>query len=327
VIKTIRQMHGVEVRLADNPTHTQLRKLMNGPEDPEDAGRDVQDRVRFKPDIVHFIAHGEPDRLALIRPAEDIQKDKDDDKPLREAAWCDAQEILDLFANHTPHLVFLQACDTAREVEEKKFSSLARELVYKKIPSVIAMQYSIEVEDAGLFACTFYEEIRQGSHIDEAVRVGREVFGQKQDDRKVFADRRFATPVVYFRQKGAQPLFDRLKQRQSANRPLPNESAKEVPSAGTAVQHRTCPRCDSKAGNVCCTRCLLGFVCDCGNEYVDPLGTYCGNCPRKIEQPPWPTPATAPPTKFDPTGRRSNVPFPQDRESGETISTTAFETS
>jgi CHAT domain len=85
--------------------------------------------VRIKPDIVHFIAHGEPDRLALIRPAGDIQKDKDDDKPLKEAAWCDAQEILDLFANHTPRLVFLQACDSAREVKEKRFASLARKLV------------------------------------------------------------------------------------------------------------------------------------------------------------------------------------------------------
>jgi hypothetical protein len=171
------------------------------------------------------------------------------------------------------------------------------------------MQYSIEVEDAGRFARTFYEEIRQGSYIDEAVRVGREVFGQKQDDRKVFADRRFATPVVYFQQKGAQPLIDAQKQRQSASRPLPNASAKKAPSAEIAVQPRTCPRCGSKAGNFCCTRCSLRFVCDCGNDYVDPLGTYCGNCDRKVDQPPWPTPATVTATEnvFDHTGGRSNV--------------------
>jgi hypothetical protein len=207
-IKSLETLEQIEVRAEENPTHLQLYELMNGKDELDDAGRPPRDRVRFKPDIVHFIGHGKPGSLALIRNEGDIQADENDGKDRIEADWCDSEQVLALFANHTPRLVFLHACESASADSIKGFSDLARDLVYAKVPIVVAMQYIIKNKDAALFAKKFYEEIRNGSLIDEAVRAGREALGQAQDKKKSWADRRFGTPVIYFQTKSEQALIE-----------------------------------------------------------------------------------------------------------------------
>jgi hypothetical protein len=68
-------------------------------------------------------------------------------------------------------------------------------LVRSDIPAVVAMQYNISVDDAGLFAKTFYEELGQGCDVAEAVRAGREALGTLF--HPFYHHPRFGTPVVY----------------------------------------------------------------------------------------------------------------------------------
>lgn len=74
-------------------------------------------------------------------------------------------------------------------------NSCALELVRSDIPAVVAMQYNISVDDAGLFAKTFYEELGQGRDVAEAVRAGREALGTLV--HPFYQHPRFGTPVVY----------------------------------------------------------------------------------------------------------------------------------
>ncbi len=216
VISEITKLKHIEVRLEENPTYNKLYALMNGNDDPADAGKSPEKRTRFKPDILHFIGHGEPGKVALIRNEDDIQRDLDDSRRYRDADWRDAQQVLSLFANHPLRLVFLHACDGAKPDLSKASMDLARELVYAKVPVVVAMQYTIKNKDAALFARTFYEEIRNGSPIDEAVRAGREALGAV-GGKKAWSDRSFGTPVVYMQSESEKALIE--VDRESLRRP------------------------------------------------------------------------------------------------------------
>jgi hypothetical protein len=210
VIKDIEELENlkhIEVRVEKNPTHDQLYSLMNGADVPADAAKKPGERVRFKPDIFHFIGHGEPGKLALIRNEEDVQADFDEGKRRREADWRNSKDVLSLFANHMPRLVFLHACDLAKPESVDGLKDLARDLVYANVPVVIAMQYTIRNKDAALFARTFYAEIRKGSQIDEAVRAGREALGAI-GGKKPWSDRNFGTPVVYFQDRSQEALME-----------------------------------------------------------------------------------------------------------------------
>jgi hypothetical protein len=153
------------------------------------------------------------------------------------------------------------------------------------------MQYNITNKDAGLFAKTFYEEIRKGSPVDEAVRAGREVLGQNQDKTKSFGDRRFGTPVVYFQEQSREPIIDVRRSKpphQSAGRPTSVVATEEI---------RICPRCRGKAKD-CCGDCGLRFRCayknekgeECREEFLNPLTQkFCVKCQTAISQIPYKT--------------------------------------
>lgn len=201
----------IEVRFEENPPHSRLYELMNSPDDPHDADRPPNERRTFLPDIIHFIGHGEPGRLALFREPEAIRADEDDPRQgeARQAEWCEAKTITALFANHTPRLVFLHACEGSKPSSLGGFSDLARQLVHAKVPVVVAMQYEITNVDAALFARTFYDQLRNGSPIDEAVRTGREKLGARLGRGGCWNDRSFGTPVVYIQRDGEKELVSR----------------------------------------------------------------------------------------------------------------------
>src|SRR2546427_11494145 len=75
-IKSLDSFDHIEVRVEDNPTHNSLCELLNGIEAPEDAAKEPAKRKRFMPDIFHFIGHGEPGKLALIRNEADINAEE-----------------------------------------------------------------------------------------------------------------------------------------------------------------------------------------------------------------------------------------------------------
>lgn len=181
-----------------------------------------QEIKTFEPHIMHFIGHGEEGRLALFKEAEEIEAAKTENKrrrdmgenllPIKEADWLDRGSVRNLFSDYQPRLVFLNACKgaTADVLSRglRSFRSTALELVYANISAVIAMQYDISNDDAMRFAGEFYDQIRKGKHIDEAVVTARHVLGTNpprsprvRDDLaeefQVWNNRSFGTPVIY----------------------------------------------------------------------------------------------------------------------------------
>ena len=207
-IEALESPKHIEVRTEKNPTHPKLCELMKRDEVRSDAGKEPKERARFQPDIIHFIGHGEPRNLFLMRTKKDIEEEEDESGRRAETFFrCDSETVLELFKEHTPRLVFLHACDSAKTVAG--FSDLARDLVYAKVPVVVAMQYTIKNRDAALFAKRFYEEIRKGGRIDEAVQAGRAILGLREGTKKPWSDRRFGTPVVYLQADSDEALIKR----------------------------------------------------------------------------------------------------------------------
>jgi hypothetical protein len=176
----LNDLRSVEVKKFDNQTFEQLRKLIH-----ED----------FCPRVVHFIGHGKEGKLALVKSPEDHDYDRtlaDEDRKVQ-ARWIDMDDMRKLFADRGLRLIFLHACKGATATTLDGFKSTAGYLADLRIPAVVAMQYNIFNEDAGIFARTFYEEIGKGKDIDEAVEAGR----VKLNDQMPAWYPRFGTPVVY----------------------------------------------------------------------------------------------------------------------------------
>jgi len=308
-IRELATLGKIEVRVEDNPTHAKLRELMNGRDIPGDDEKPPEERERFRPDIFHFIGHGEPNKLALIRDEKSIKAIEDETGVREEAAWCETGEVLRLFSNHTPRLVFLHACDTAKPKSVESLSDLARDLVYAKIPVVIAMQYTIKNKDAALFAKTFYQEIRNNSEIDEAVRAGREALGQQEGNRESWSDRRFGTPVVYL-QKNSQRAIVNFPKRPGQNSQYDSNVNVDCPNPKcpqkVELNWTICPVCRHEI--MMCPNCLKRNGarilidrekgCNCGYS-PEPLvvgaASTVGAASAKPEQPS-PTPPDTQPT-------------------------------
>lgn len=158
------------------------------------AKRLWQELNEFTPHIFHFIGHGEAGKLAFVMDPKDPKYTEKEDL---QRQWVDSEGLEQLFdnCNPKPRLVFLHACKGAASDSLDAFNSCALELVRSDIPAVVAMQYNISVDDAGLFAKTFYEELGQGRDVDEAVRSGREALGTLV--HPFYQHPRFGTPVVY----------------------------------------------------------------------------------------------------------------------------------
>ncbi len=143
----------------------------------------------FQPHVLHFIGHGEYDkqggRLAFVQ--EEDQKS---------VAWIGDLDLADCFQDFQPRLIFLHACEGATSESYEGFSGLALQLVYSKVPAVVAMQYPIENKVAIKFAKKFYQCLGEGKPIDVAVQEGRQELGMYLDEQN-FSSRAFGSPVVY----------------------------------------------------------------------------------------------------------------------------------
>jgi hypothetical protein len=128
-------------------------------------------------------------------------KDYDEKQGAYPARWLPSDQFQTLFNEHRPRLVFLHACKGAYSDSQRAFQSVARQLVSAEIPAVVAMQYDISVQAASIFAQKFYEQLAQGSDIDEAVRAGRIELGNQIPP--YWGHPCFGTPVVYLQTDGA----------------------------------------------------------------------------------------------------------------------------
>lgn len=89
-------------------------------------------------------------------------------------------------------LVVLSACQSAMTIEgDSLFNGTAQNLIGQRIPSVVAMQYSVSVASATEFAKQFYRSLGQRNSLGIAVSQAREAMGIQGNQ--------WYRPVLYLR--------------------------------------------------------------------------------------------------------------------------------
>lgn len=146
---------------------------------------------KVNPHILHFIGHG---RYNSDQKRGEIALLKADRE---QAEWVTDTTFAEFFDNVKPHLVLLHACEGAQIDFSNKFAGLAPQLIHKRIPAVVAMQYEVTNETAIRFSKTFYKLLAEGEPIDGAVQEGRRQITILDPD--AYNNRDFGTPVLYMR--------------------------------------------------------------------------------------------------------------------------------
>jgi hypothetical protein len=231
------------------------------------------------PHVIHFLGHGrrkeKRGQLALT---------DEDGTP----AWINDQDFASLVtANNNLRLVFLQACESALPSQYMTGASgVAAQIASRRIPAVVAMQYSVQAAAADVFADAFYAALvgEKPVPVDVAVHRARRQMSLAASDETRSS---LPLPVVY--------LFDYNRLMGSGEDLSDGSRESGGPAPPAVIQAATfpCPRCDTAVANTAtrCGECALAFVCyKCGQRW-EPLKTYCTQCPADqvtyVRQPPW----------------------------------------
>jgi len=138
--------------------------------------------------LFHFIGHGgfDADR------GEGLVAFADAHGRARRVPASALAELLSI-ALPMPRLVVLNSCETAAGLASDVFSSTGAALV-RRVPAVVAMQFSITDDAATAFSGAFYQALAHNRGVDEAVRAGRiALTGWHTDTLE------WVTPVLYMR--------------------------------------------------------------------------------------------------------------------------------
>jgi hypothetical protein len=219
----------VVVEDMDNPTYDELRERYG----------------QLRPQLLHLVAHGDEGGVLMQRPPDEIAQaeslrrshmlaGEDDPGPVPQSKTVSADDLIAMFAEHPPELVFLQACRGDAKSREGVFST-AQRLVHGEVAAVVAMQYAIVDQDAQQFADHFYRTISDGRSIGEAVTAGRCALGERKGRKVHWDDPAFGTPVLYLQRDSDNPLV--LKPQVEHERP-PAIARQVVPE-----EPHKCPRC------------------------------------------------------------------------------------
>ena len=133
---------------------------------------DIEGAVqRFRPDIVHFIAHG---RISEGQPVLDLKAGEHDEGD-RHAASAEQLASVLLRDSALPPIVVLSACSTATadRVVGAHATSLAARLVRAGVPLVVAMSGRVADSACRLFTRHFGDVLVDGRPIAEAMACGR----------------------------------------------------------------------------------------------------------------------------------------------------------
>jgi tetratricopeptide (TPR) repeat protein len=122
--------------------------------------------------VVHFDGHGVYDRkhglgaLCFENPA-------DEDKVAgRRSELVTADKIAEVIRGHRVPLFFLEACQSAKAVNQPS-ASVAGRLLESGVASVAAMSHSVLVETARRFVSEFYRELMIGKRVGQAMLAGQ----------------------------------------------------------------------------------------------------------------------------------------------------------
>lgn len=119
-----------------------------------DAESLVRRACAHMPNIVHFFCHGVVD----VRPLLELENRADRrGKRERGGISLDLELLKPLVTVESLWLVVLNCCQGAKRAPQ--LHSLARDLVARGIPAVVAMRESVDVNDANVFAQHFYQDV------------------------------------------------------------------------------------------------------------------------------------------------------------------------
>jgi hypothetical protein len=152
--------------------------------------------VTFRPEIVHFISHGDFDQdgrgYIILR--------SDDDRPER---WSAQKLLMNLEAGRSlPPIVVLSACNTAGDmiVGPQRTAPLAAELVHGGIPVVVAMAGKISDRASRVFTRYFGRALAEGESLVEATAHARKIAFAEAG----LASQDWALPAIFF-SEGVEP--------------------------------------------------------------------------------------------------------------------------
>jgi CHAT domain-containing protein/predicted RNA-binding Zn-ribbon protein involved in translation (DUF1610 family) len=216
---------------------------------------------QFRPHVLHFIGHGQNGKLALVQ-----------EKSKELADWIEDATLADCFAEYQPHLVFLHACEGAVSGSYELFKGLALKLMEARIPTVVAMQFEVEVDEASRFAMRFYDELSLGRSIDEAVQLGRTELGTGKNEagQQNYSTRSFGCPVVYIQNCTEEIVL--VHAQEQAGQPGQQPQTQAQTPAGASDE---CPVC----GWSLSARAKFCRNPDCGVELMQ-----CKNCGNLMEK-------------------------------------------
>ncbi len=139
----------------------------------------IQDALKEGYHIVHFVGHGLYDRE--IEKGYLVIEDKN-----RNEKRLEGQKIAQLFGVNPPQLMILTACES---------SPLIPFLLSRKIPAVLAMQYTVLKDIAHDFVERFYSLLVKGDSVQQAVSTARSAILLERGCK----DPGWFTPVLYMR--------------------------------------------------------------------------------------------------------------------------------
>jgi hypothetical protein len=164
----------IRYRILEKTTPARLRAAMNA----------------FRPDIVHFISHGQ-----LKNGRGQLQLNSDEKKPELWPAERLLQSLRMDGENHLPPIVVLSACDSAGKViaGSRMVAPLAAELVHGGIPVVVAMAGTVSDRACRVFTRYFGRALAAGESLVVATAHARQLaFAETSTG----AD--WALPAVFF---------------------------------------------------------------------------------------------------------------------------------
>ena len=186
----------LEKLASEQANRVELLPIMNS------ANPEAVDRILArKPHIFHFIGHG---RL-VDEGCQEVGQIAFVDPDFNEAMWVDADYFSELFNQHRPGVVMLQACEGGMSSASRAFVGVASRLVQQNIAVVAAMQYEVTNSAASRFARRFYQQLAADAPVDIAAQSGRRAIALGPTQ---YRKRDFATPVIFTRVQDAY-LFKR----------------------------------------------------------------------------------------------------------------------
>jgi hypothetical protein len=99
----------------------------------------------------------------------------------------------ELVEQNSIRLVVLNACQSARQVHNNRFSGIASSIMARGVPAVVAMQFPISDEAARIFAHEFYRALSEGYPIEASVAEARRAI------KSELGNLEWATPVLFLR--------------------------------------------------------------------------------------------------------------------------------